>query len=71
MKENKKIIVIIIIVLLSIFSYLCFYRPYKIRKSCNEESFMINNNGMINSSIWLDMQEKLYKDCIRFNGLKN
>lgn len=68
-KEYKEIIIIFLILILGAF-YWYSYRPYTARKECNEETFLKNNHGSINSPYWLDMQEKLYKDCIRYKGLQ-
>lgn len=69
-KEYKGIIIIVLIIISGAF-YWYSYRPYQARKECNGETFLRNNNGSINSSDWLDMQEKLYQDCLRYKGLEN
>lgn len=61
--------VFILIVVLSLIFYWYSYRPYQAKKKCNRESFLINHAGEINSPEWLENQESLYSDCLRFKGL--
>ena len=71
-KEYKGIIIIVLIITLGAF-YWFQIRPTHIRKECNNKTFLYNssnNQEPINSPAWLDKQEKLYQDCLRFEGLE-
>lgn len=67
LKENWfQLIVIFILLLFFIF----LFRNNLIRKKCKAEVFLSENNiGTINSSEWLDQNEKLYKDCVSWYGI--
>ncbi|MFA6397369.1 MAG: hypothetical protein WDK96_00795 [Candidatus Paceibacterota bacterium] len=71
--NNWRFIILIIIILGGGF-YWFQLRPAHIRKNCNNETFLYNfshNQEFINSQAWLDNQERLFKDCLRYKGLKN
>lgn len=72
LREYKWIIIIVLIILGFAF-YWFQLRPTYIRKECNNKTFLYNsssNQEPINSPAWLDKQEKLYNDCLRFKGLE-
>jgi predicted negative regulator of RcsB-dependent stress response len=65
-------LLVIVIIALGGWFYWFEFRPSQIREKCNSESFLYNssnNYDPVNSPAWLDKQEKLYKDCLRFKGL--
>jgi|JI10StandDraft_1071094.scaffolds.fasta_scaffold1626159_1 hypothetical protein len=67
-KQNKLVILVGLCLLLIAF-YWYSLRPYQARKYCSGQAFIMNHEGEINSSDWLDNQEKLYTDCLRWKGL--
>jgi hypothetical protein len=71
LKIHYKIILLILVVVGTFYWFQL--RPTYIRKECNATTFFYNssnNKEPINSPAWLDMQEKLYKDCLRYKGLE-
>jgi len=75
-KEFKGIIIIIFTIILGAF-YWYELRPMQIRKNCNGQAYLDSyktlktGESFSNQSELQDRQEKLYRDCLRYKGIKN
>lgn len=78
MKKNWGILTGIILIFSCLF-YWYSYRPAQIRKSCNNSAFLESmkdstdfggNSEFSSVGQRLDVKDKLYRDCLRYNGIE-
>lgn len=74
---NNRLLIVVVAVFIIIIGFLFYwyeYRPQQIRKECNTQAYYDAGKTLgiteeLNESQWQDRKEKLYKDCLRYNGL--
>ncbi|MFA6257740.1 MAG: hypothetical protein WC671_01870 [Candidatus Paceibacterota bacterium] len=72
--NEYKYIILIVLIILGFSFYWYSYKPQQIRKGCDSQAFFdagktLGIDESLNESQWQDRKEKLYKDCLRYEGL--
>lgn len=76
LKQNWFKLGLLFILIISIFSTFYWYewRPSRIRVECNDSAFRSSMESQDESSYTqsgrMDLKNKFYEDCLRYNGLE-
>lgn len=78
-KQFATLTIVIIIIFGVLFYFIGIYRPTQIRKACNNTAFVesmktstdFGGTTKFNSvEDRLNVKDKLYRDCLRYNGIE-